>query len=71
MSRLCGKDRPRKGQRSPPNTTPNNYYNDDDDHLFAGLSEVTVPPPVQNTDDSAHTHTHHTLEDAVLERPRG
>lgn len=37
---------------------------------YAGLSEVRVPPPVQNTDESAQFYTHHTLEDEMRERSR-
>ena len=29
-----------------------------------GLSEIAIPPPVQNRDDGAATYEHHTLEEA-------
>lgn len=31
---------------------------------YANLSEIAVPPPIENTDENAHTYTHHTLEEA-------
>lgn len=76
MSHLCGKERAGKGQltfdeveRSPPghtsNTNTDNNNNDNEDQLFSGLTEVSGPPPVQNRDDSAHTYSHHTLEEAM------
>lgn len=36
---------------------------DASDDPYAGLSECSLPPPVQNRDDSAPTYSHRTLED--------
>ncbi|KAI6874173.1 hypothetical protein KC323_g837 [Hortaea werneckii] len=36
---------------------------DDGGAGYAGLSEVAVPPPIQNRDDRARTYRHTTLED--------
>ncbi|KAK5242091.1 hypothetical protein LTS06_011741 [Exophiala xenobiotica] len=37
---------------------------------FGGLSEVSVPPPIQNRDDS-QVYRHHTLEENVRRKSRG
>lgn len=36
---------------------------DDGGAGYADLSEVAVPPPIQNRDDSARTYRHTTLEE--------
>lgn len=37
--------------------------NDDSADPYAGLSECSIPPPIQNRDDSAPTYSHRTLDD--------
>lgn len=54
------KNKHAKADHQPTNTdlsydVPDNYAN---------LSEVAVPPPIENMDENAHTYTHHTLEEA-------
>lgn len=36
---------------------------DTDRDPYSGLSEVAAPPPMQNEDENARVHVHHTLEE--------
>ena len=52
----------------------NNMQSDDSSPLqayddpYAGLSECSMPPPVQNRDDSARIYSHQALDDNMREQ---
>jgi hypothetical protein len=47
-----------------------NNHSDAYDDPYEGLSEMSLPPPVQNRDGSAQMYSHHTLDGAMREQSR-
>lgn len=55
---------PTKNHMQSDDISPLNAYDDP----YAGLSECSMPPPVQNRDDSATIYSHQTLDDNMREQ---